>query len=130
MLQNHAKIRPPCTFLKHGLEVELLGETCKRGVILQHRCLVTLIVHCIFAKFINTQSLNYAHELLTGPWVVRHLQKFKPLFGVILMVTRSHVLVNVCPFLWTVEVILSTTSLKSIKDSLNHQGKCCCFIEY
>ncbi len=42
------KSDPPCTFpsiLKHGLEVELLRETCKRGVILQHRCLVTLSCH-------------------------------------------------------------------------------------
>ena len=29
-------------FLKHGLEVEILREMGKRGVILQHRCLVTL----------------------------------------------------------------------------------------
>ncbi len=76
MLQNHAKIRPPLRislntllycplgtvqnlcldtlqnnrFLKHGLEVELLREACKRGVILQHRCLVTLSFEFIQAK--------------------------------------------------------------------------------
>ncbi len=49
MLQNHAKIRflvkkVSYRFLKHGLEVELFRETCKRGVISQHRCLVTLKV--------------------------------------------------------------------------------------
>ncbi len=50
MLQHHAKNQTPppfwmfhTDFLKDGLAAELSRETCKGGLILQHKCLVTLM---------------------------------------------------------------------------------------
>ena len=74
--------KTPLRFLKDGLATELLRETCKRGLILKYKYLVTLILigkfrggylrpprgvwKLIFTKLINIVPLEQCHHKPTG----------------------------------------------------------------